>query len=76
MDTIPSIYPILVSSVVLSMFGGLGLFMFGAFTYMTVTTKEEDRTFRFGIFGIVVNVVGLLESLAGAFETLGYQSKS
>lgn len=73
MDQVPSIYPILVSSVVSSVFGGAGLFVFGCFTYMTVTTKEEHRTSRFGVFAIVVNLLGFTESLAGVFETLGYQ---
>ncbi|KAL5279855.1 hypothetical protein ACFFRR_004083 [Megaselia abdita] len=73
MDTIPSIYPVLLSDVVSSMFGGLGLFMFGAFTYMSVTTKEEDRTFRFGVFATLANILSFSSTLAGFFQTLGYR---
>uniref|UniRef100_T1GHM7 Major facilitator superfamily (MFS) profile domain-containing protein n=1 Tax=Megaselia scalaris TaxID=36166 RepID=T1GHM7_MEGSC len=73
MDTLPSVYPIVVANVLSNMFGGVSLFFLGAFTYMTVTTKEEDRTFRLGVFGIVANALTFAVSFSGVFAQLGYR---
>ncbi|KAL5279854.1 hypothetical protein ACFFRR_004082 [Megaselia abdita] len=73
MDAVPSVYPIVVANVLSNMFGGVSLFFLGAFTYMIVTTKEEDRTFRLGVFGIVANALTFIVSFAGVYAELGYR---
>lgn len=75
MDAVPSVYPVVVASVLSNMFGGVSLFFLGAFTYMIVTTKEEDRTFRLGVFGIVANALTFIVSFAGVYADLGYRGK-
>lgn len=73
MDAVPSVYPVVVANVLSNMFGGVSLFFLGAFTYMIVTTKEEDRTFRLGVFGIVANALSFFVSFAGVYAELGYR---
>lgn len=56
--------------------GSFTLMIMGIFSYLTAISKEEDRTFRFGLFSVMVSVIPTLSFLAGPlYYALGYVSK-
>lgn len=56
--------------------GNFTLMIMGIFSYLTAVSKEEDRTFRFGLFSAMVSVIPTLSFLAGPlYYALGYVSK-
>lgn len=57
--------------------GKENLMLMAIFTYLTDTTPEKDRTFRFGIFAVFVQILpSLFLSFAGAlFQWLQYISE-
>lgn len=56
--------------------GNFTLMIMGIFSYLTAISKEEDRTFRFGLFSAMVSVIPTLSFLAGPlYNALGYVSK-
>lgn len=56
--------------------GNFTLMIMGIFSYLTAISKEEDRTFRFGLFSAMVSVIPTLSFLAGPlYYALGYVSK-
>lgn len=56
--------------------GNFTLMIMGIFSYLTAISKEEDRTFRFGLFSMMVSVIPTLSFLAGPlYNALGYVRK-
>lgn len=56
--------------------GNFTLMIMGIFSYLTAISKEEDRTFRFGLFSVMVSIIPTLSFLAGPlYYALGYVSK-
>lgn len=56
--------------------GNFTLMIMGIFSYLTAISKEEDRTFRFGLFSAMVSVIPTLSFLAGPlYYALGYVSE-
>lgn len=56
--------------------GSFTLMIMGIYSYLTAMSKEEDRTFRFGVFGIIVSGIPLLYFMAGPlYAALGYISE-
>lgn len=56
--------------------GNFTLMIMGIFSYLTAISKEEDRTFRFGLFSVMVSVIPTLSFLAGPlYNALGYVRK-
>lgn len=70
MNEIPVEYPIIAGKMVSSIFGGQTLYMIGASSYLTVTTDEKYRTFRFGCFSMFITLLGIFGSpLSGIIYT-------
>lgn len=60
-----------------AMAGGANLMLMGVYSYLSETTAEEDRTFRFGVFAQIVPLIPIV-SLPWAgilFKKLGYISE-
>lgn len=56
--------------------GNFTLMIMGIFSYLTAISKEEDRTFRFGLFSSMISVIPILSFLAGPlYNALGYISE-
>lgn len=56
--------------------GNFTLMIMGIFSYLTAITKEEDRTFRFGLFSVMVSIIPILSFLSGPlYYALGYVSE-
>lgn len=57
--------------------GGLNLMLMGVYSYLSETTAEEDRTFRFSVFAQFVQVISIFSlPFAGPlFQALGYVSE-
>ncbi|CAD7077735.1 unnamed protein product [Hermetia illucens] len=74
MDAIPMEFDAIMERVIPSMFGGHMLFHVGIYSYLTETTPEKDRSFRFGIFTVFLHIMLLIGvSLSGlAYNHLGY----
>lgn len=74
MNTIPMEVCAVIEKVVPSMFGGQTLLTIGVLSYITETTTEENRAFRFGVFTVIVNITLLIGiSLSGVmYNLLGY----
>ncbi|XP_063697924.1 lysosomal proton-coupled steroid conjugate and bile acid symporter SLC46A3-like [Culicoides brevitarsis] len=74
MNHIPADYVIYGGKIIPSIFGGQTLFMIGVHSYMTVTTTEEHRTFRIGVYSMFFTFLGIFASpLSGfLFEMLNY----
>ncbi|XP_063702503.1 uncharacterized protein LOC134832419 [Culicoides brevitarsis] len=62
MEQIPADYCVLGAHIIPALTGGPTLFMIGASSYMTVTTKEDQRTFRFGCFSMFITILGIIGS--------------
>lgn len=77
MDTIQADYCVLGAQIIPALTGGTSLYMIGASSYMTVTTSEEQRTFRFGCFSMFITILGIIASpLSGPlFKLLTYVGK-
>lgn len=77
MDEIRVEYAIMAGKIVPSMFGGQTLFMIGVSSFMTVTTAENYRTFRFGCFSMFITLLGMFASpLSGIlYNTFSYVGK-
>lgn len=78
MNEIPIDYAIHASRIVPALFGGQTLFMIGIYSYMTVTTTEEHRTFRIGFYSMFITFLGIFASpLSGVlFKVLNYVGKN
>lgn len=56
--------------------GNFTLMIMGIFSYLTAISKEEDRTFRFGLFSVMVSIFPMLSFLSGPlYNALGYTSE-
>lgn len=57
--------------------GGLNLMLMGVYSYLSETTPEGDRTFRFSVFAQFVQAISIISlPFAGPlFQTFGYISK-
>lgn len=74
METIPAEVAVIVASIIPAMTGGITLYMIGISSYLTVTTSEEQRTFRFGCFSMFTTILGIIASpMSGPlFKVLTY----
>uniref|UniRef100_A0A336LQC0 CSON010152 protein n=1 Tax=Culicoides sonorensis TaxID=179676 RepID=A0A336LQC0_CULSO len=74
METIPAEYSVIGVAIIPALTGGPSLFMIGASSYMTVTTAEDQRTFRFGVFSMFITILGIIGApLSGPlFKLLTY----
>lgn len=61
-----------------AMAGSTNLMLMGVYSYLSETTAEEDRTFRFGVFAQIVPLIPILSlPFSGIlFQKLGYISES
>lgn len=59
------------------MAGGANLMLMGVYSYLSETTAEEDRTFRFGVFAQIVPLIPIVSlPFSGIlFKKLGYISE-
>ncbi|XP_060648724.1 lysosomal proton-coupled steroid conjugate and bile acid symporter SLC46A3-like [Drosophila nasuta] len=74
-DSIPFEFGSYAEVIVPSLFGSLTLFVMSAYSYMTISTPEEDRVFRFGIFSMVVTGLSFIGLLSGSLLALiGYRN--
>lgn len=57
--------------------GGANLMLMGVYSYLSETTAEEDRTFRFGVFAQIVPLIPIASvPFSGIlFQKLGYISE-
>jgi PCFT/HCP family folate transporter-like MFS transporter 1/3 len=60
MDTIPMQVPAFSERVTPSLFGGSTLMLLGIYSYLSQTTTEENRTFRFGCLTVFLTLVPIL----------------
>lgn len=60
-----------------AMTGKENLMLMGVFSYLSLTTPEENRTFRFGIFAVFLQILPVVfVPFSGTlFTMLGYTSK-
>lgn len=77
-DTLPMQFNAVLGKLLPALFGKENLMLMGVFSYLTETTPEKDRTFRFGIFATSIQILPVVfVPFSGVlFEQLGYISKS
>ncbi|XP_061398011.1 uncharacterized protein LOC133333733, partial [Musca vetustissima] len=73
-DKIPMEFGAYNEQIVPSLFGGSTLLFMAVDSYMTISTPEADRVFRFGIYSIFISTINLIGSpISGTlFKYLGY----
>lgn len=74
---LPLEFSAVLSKLLPAMFGGTNLMLMGVYSYLSETTPEEDRTFRFNLFAQCIIVIPIIFiPMAGPlFSSLGYMSK-
>lgn len=74
---VPMEFHMIVERIMSSLSGSLTLMLMGIFSFLAAETKEEDRTFRFGIFTVFFSGMGIISQpfSSHVFEELGYVSK-
>lgn len=73
---LPVQFTAILSKVLPAIFGS-GLMLLGVFSYLSATTPEEDRTFRFNLFAqaIVITPIIFIPMAGPLFTSLGYVSE-
>ncbi|XP_061398721.1 uncharacterized protein LOC133334405, partial [Musca vetustissima] len=73
-DKLPMEFGAYSEAIVPSMFGGYTLLFMAIDSYMTISTPEADRVFRFGIYSVCNTVIPLIgQPVSGTlFKYLGY----
>ncbi|XP_061398514.1 uncharacterized protein LOC133334242, partial [Musca vetustissima] len=73
-DKIPMEFGAYSEAIVPNMFGGSTLLFMAIDSYMTISTPEADRVFRFGIYSVFTTVIPLIsQPMSGIlFKYLGY----
>lgn len=76
-DQLPIEFSSILGKLLPALGGGVSLMLMGIYTYLSETTPEEDRTFRFGVLGQFVSIIPILSlPFAGIlFKTFGYISE-
>lgn len=71
---LPLEFSAILSKLLPAMCGGTNLMLMGVYSYLSETTPEEDRTFRFTLFAQVIIVIPIIFiPMAGPlFSRLGY----
>ncbi|XP_055381794.1 proton-coupled folate transporter [Condylostylus longicornis] len=73
-DEIPMEFGAFLEKLLPGLLGGPTLMIMGVYSYLIATTKEEDRVFRLGIFGMCLTIITIVGSpFSGTLYTqLGY----
>ncbi|ALC45482.1 CG31321 [Drosophila busckii] len=72
-EQLPMEFGMYLEVIVPSLCGGLTFCLMAIYSYMTISTPEKDRVFRFGIFAMFVTGAPFLGAVSGVlFKTLGY----
>lgn len=72
-DSLPMEFGAYIEAIVPALFGGLTFCLMALYSYITISTPEEDRVFRFGIFAMFVSAMPFLNLISGdVHQLLGY----
>jgi len=75
-ESLPMEFGAYIEAIVPALFGGLTFCLMALYSYITISTPEEDRVFRFGIFAMFVSALPFLNLISGdVHKLLGYTRK-